>query len=57
MHARAHSSAIDEYLKERGISTKRNTDIMEFLFNKVLADQPLGINLPKFAENEWLFFI
>lgn len=56
MHARAHSSAIDEYLKERGISTKRNTDIMEFLFNKALADQPLGINLPKFAENEWLVF-
>lgn len=56
MHARAHSSAIDEYLKERGISTKRNTDVMEFLFNKLLADQPLGITLPKFAENEWLVF-
>lgn len=56
MHARAHSSAIDEYLQERGINTKRNTDLMEFLFNKVLADQPLGINLPKFAEKEWLVF-
>lgn len=56
MHARAHSGAIEEYLKARGIDTKRNTDLMELLFEKILADQPLGLTVPKFAEKEWLVF-
>ncbi len=56
MHARAHGSAIAEYLKAHGIETERNTKIMDWLFESLLADQPLGMKLPKFLEKEWLVF-
>ncbi|PTQ90942.1 metal-dependent hydrolase [Agitococcus lubricus] len=56
MHARAHDGAIEKYLKERGISTERNTKIMEWLFTEALADAPFGQNIPKFLEKEWLVF-
>lgn len=56
MHARAHDGAIKGYLNERGINTERNTKLMEWLFNDVLADQPFGITTPKFLEREWLVF-
>lgn len=54
MHARGHSSAIDEYLEERGINTERNKSIMKYLFSVVLADQPFGKKVPKFLERRWL---
>src|SRR5574343_1321636 len=53
MHARAHGSAIAEDLKAHGIETERNTKIMDWLFESLLADQPLGMKLPKFLEKEW----
>jgi predicted metal-dependent hydrolase len=56
MHARAHGSAIEEYLNERGIDTTRNTRIMEWLFNDLLADDPLGLKTPAFLQQEWLVF-
>ncbi|MGH8460108.1 MAG: metal-dependent hydrolase [Stenotrophobium sp.] len=56
MHARAHAGAIEGYLKQRGISTERNTRIMEWLFETALADEPLGRKLPKFMEKRWLVF-
>ena len=56
MHARAHGSAIKEYLQAHGIDTERNTKIMDWLFERLLADQPLGLQLPKFLEREWLVF-
>lgn len=56
MHARAHSSAIQEYLNQRGINTERNTKIMEWLFSDLLADQPLGLTVPKMLEKRWLIF-
>lgn len=54
MHARGHTAAIDEYLEERGINTHRNQAIMKFLFDQLLADEPLGRKLPKWMERRWL---
>jgi len=56
MHARAHAGAIEGYLKQRGIDTERNTRIMDFLFEQVLADEPFGRKLPKLLEKQWLVF-
>ncbi len=56
MHARAHGGAIAEYLKAHGIETERNTRIMEWLFEDLLADNPLGIKTPKLLEKRWLVF-
>ncbi len=56
MHARAHGGAIAEYLKAHGINTERNTRIMEWLFEDLLADDPLGMKTPKLLEKRWLVF-
>lgn len=56
MHARAHGSAIQEYLNARGINTERNTRIMEWLFEDLLADNPLGLKTPEFLQKDWLVF-
>jgi predicted metal-dependent hydrolase len=56
MHARAHGSAIQEYLNQRGINTERNTRIMEWLFEDLLADNPLGLKTPEFLQKDWLVF-
>jgi len=56
MHARAHGGAIAEYLKAHGVETERNTKIMEWLFEQLLADDPLGIKTPKLLERQWLVF-
>lgn len=56
MHAQAHQSANKEYLTQHQLDVQPNLAIMNFLFNKVLADQPLGFELPKFAEHQWDLF-
>ena len=56
MHARAHGGAIADYLKAHGVETERNTRIMEWLFEELLADDPLGIKTPKFLQKQWLVF-
>lgn len=56
MHAQAHNSANNEYLTERHIQIERNINIMNVLFNQLLADQPLGWKIPKFAEKQWDLF-
>ncbi|MEL0027055.1 MAG: metal-dependent hydrolase [Perlucidibaca sp.] len=56
MHARAHGGAIAEYLKAHGVETERNTKIMEWLFEQLLADDPLGMKTPKLLEKQWLVF-
>lgn len=56
MHARAHGAAIVEYLHSHGIETESNTKQADWLFEVLLSDKPLGINLPKMAEKEWLVF-
>jgi predicted metal-dependent hydrolase len=56
MHARAHGGAIAEYLHAHGIETETNTKQEDWLFETLLADQPFGRELPKFAERQWLLF-
>ncbi len=56
MHAQAHTSANKEYLTVRNINIDRNLKIMDFLFGKVLADQPLGISVPKVLDHQWDLF-
>ncbi|WP_111885410.1 metal-dependent hydrolase [Acinetobacter sp. CFCC 11171] len=56
MHAQAHNSANKEYLSQRNISIQRNLEIMDFLFGKLLADQPLGFNVPKALDHQWDLF-
>lgn len=56
MHAQAHSSANKEYLSIRNIDVSRNLKIMDFLFTKILADQPLGLTIPKSLDNQWDLF-
>jgi predicted metal-dependent hydrolase len=54
MHARAHGSAIKEYLNERNIDTSRNEKIMNYLFETLLADEPFGMKVPKALQKFWL---
>ena len=56
MHAKAHSSANEEYLKVRSIDPERNLRLMNFLFTKVLADQPMGFKVPKVLDHQWDLF-
>ena len=56
MHAVAHTSANKEYLSQRNIDIQRNLDIMDFLFNKALADQPFGKEVPKILDHQWDLF-
>lgn len=56
MHAKAHQSANGEYLIVRKIDVSRNIAIMEFLFNKLLADQPLGLDVPEALHHQWDVF-
>ena len=56
MHAQAHNSANKEYLRERQIDIQRNLDLMDFLFGTLLADQPLGLNIPKLLAHQWDLF-
>ena len=54
MHARAHTSAVNEYLSERNIDPQQNLDIMDWLFEKALADKPFDLNVPQVLEHRWL---
>lgn len=56
MHARAHGAAIAEYLHAHGIETERNTAQEDRLFDVLLADQPMGLQLPRALEKQWLVF-
>lgn len=54
MHAQAHSSATEDYLQAHGIKTEAATSKIEWLLKVVGADQPLGYQLPKAMERQWL---
>lgn len=56
MHAQAHASANKEYLSVRNIDIERNLGIMNFLFNKALADKPFDLTIPKAFEHQWDLF-
>ncbi|MGQ0502458.1 MAG: metal-dependent hydrolase [Panacagrimonas sp.] len=54
MHARAHGGAIQQFLNAHGLETASQTDRGDRLFNLLLGDAPLGLNLPEAARKEWL---
>lgn len=56
MHAQAHNSANKDYLSERQIDIQRNISLMNWLFNQLLADRPLGLQLPQWSERHWDLF-
>lgn len=56
MHARAHASATKDYLNAHGIETESNTRREDWLFETLLADEPFGRRLPRWAERQWLVF-
>lgn len=56
MHARAHASATRDYLNAHGIETESNTRREDWLFETLLADEPFGRKLPRWAERQWLLF-
>lgn len=53
MHAQAHHSANTEYLAARNIDIQRNLAVMDFLFGKLLADEPLGLKVPQPLLHQW----
>ncbi|MDH4458651.1 MAG: metal-dependent hydrolase [Nevskia sp.] len=57
MHARAHSSAIAEYLNRRGFETESNTRQEDWLFEHLLGDTFAGRELRSdWAKKQWLVF-
>ena len=56
MHARAHDGAVADYLNSHGIETASNRKHEDWLFDTVLADEPFGRKLPRWAQRRWLVF-
>lgn len=56
MHARAHASAVKEYLNAHGLETDSNTQQEDRLFEFLLADTPFGVTLPARLQKRWLVF-
>lgn len=54
MHARAHASANERYLKERQVDVSPNLAKMKWLFTELLADKPMGRTVPKALQRRWL---
>ncbi|MCU4413307.1 metal-dependent hydrolase [Acinetobacter sp. WU_MDCI_Axc73] len=56
IHAQAHKESIELYLKQYGVDIEANYDRAMQLFDRVLADDPVGIKLPKSLKKQWLVF-
>ena len=56
MHARAHGGATTEYLAAHQVDTRANLAIMNWLFEKPLADAPFGVTVPRPLRRRWLVF-
>lgn len=54
IHAQAHKESIEQYLQNYGVDTAANYAQVVQLFDKILADKPLGFTLPKALHKEWL---
>ncbi len=52
-HACAHSAVL-EHLESRGLGTKPFTRRVDWLCDRLLADEPFGKKLPRFLERRWL---
>jgi len=54
IHAQAHKESIEQYLQKYGVDIEANYARVVQLFDKLLADKPLGYELPKALRKEWL---
>lgn len=53
-HARAHNTGTNDLLIKQGVDVQPYIDKIEWLFNVLLSDTPLGYTLSKNAEKRWL---
>lgn len=56
MHARAHASAMSDYLRTHGIDTDGHTRVGDWLFETLLSETPFGRRVPKRLQRQWLLF-
>lgn len=54
IHSQAHKGSIDEYLVRYGVDVENQYKRVVKLFDHLLADKPLGFNLPKSWQRSWL---
>ena len=53
VHSRAHAAVLD-HLAAQGVDTERYTRLVEWTFGRLLADEPLGVPLPRWLRHPWL---
>lgn len=51
-HSRAHAAVLD-HLAAQDVDTHRYTRAIEWMFDRLLADRPLGVRLPRPVRREW----
>ncbi len=56
MHARAHGAAVAEYLAAHNVETDGFMKQVDWLFEELLGDKPLGLTVPRFMSRDWLVF-
>lgn len=56
VHGRAHANAIPDFLEARGVETKSYLKRIDWIFERLLGETPLGIRLPVFLQFYWLLF-
>lgn len=54
IHSQAHKDSIEEYLLRYGVDVENQYKRVVGLFDRLLADKPLGFNLPKVWQRPWL---
>lgn len=54
IHSQAHKISIEEYLQRYGVDVENQYQRVVYLFDRLLADQPLGRTLPKPLQKTWL---
>ena len=53
VHSRAHAAVLD-HLREQGLDPSPYTDRIEWMFGRLLGDEPLGRPMPKRLQGAWL---
>lgn len=56
IHSQAHKISIEDYLQRYGIDTAEQYQRVVSLFDRLLADKPMGMTLPKALDKQWLMF-
>lgn len=55
IHAQAHKTSIEQYISRYGVDTQAQYARVMALFDRVLADQPMGVKLPRALQQQWLY--